>query len=59
MQFVDNHGKRKAFYPVNTSDEGLQSFTTEYETMRGDHCHMLYNLGKDRANYVFGVYVET
>lgn len=59
MQFVDDHGKRKAFYPVNTSGQGLQSFTTECEIMRGDLCRMLYNLGKKRVKYVFGVHVES
>ena len=59
MQFVDDHGKQKAFYPVNTSGEGLQSFTTEYEIMRGDLCRMLYNLGKTRVKYIFGVHVDS
>ncbi|PKX97017.1 FAD/NAD(P)-binding domain-containing protein [Aspergillus novofumigatus IBT 16806] len=58
MQFVDDHGKQKAFYPVNKSGKGLQSFTTDYEIMRGDLCRMLYNLTKDRVNYIFGVHVE-
>ncbi|OQE14976.1 hypothetical protein PENFLA_c034G05055 [Penicillium flavigenum] len=59
MQFVDDNGKQKAFYPVNKSGEGLQSFTTEYEIMRGDLCRMLWNLGKDQVNYIFGVHVES
>ncbi|KAJ5872343.1 uncharacterized protein N7529_004696 [Penicillium soppii] len=59
IQFVDDNGKRKAFFPVNTSGEGLQSFTTEYEIMRGDLCRMLYNLGKDHVKYIFGVHVES
>ncbi|KAJ5929483.1 hypothetical protein N7454_006433 [Penicillium verhagenii] len=57
MQFVDDNGKQKAYYPVNTSGEGLQSFTTEYEIMRGDLCRMLWNLGKDHVKYTFGVHV--
>lgn len=57
-QETDN-GKQKVFYPVNKSGEGLQSFTTDYEIMRGDLCRTLYNLTKDRVKYVFGMYVES
>jgi len=59
MEFIDGNGKQKAFYPVNKSGEGLQSFTTDYEMMRGDICRMIYNLTKERVNYIFGVHVES
>ncbi|GAB7357639.1 hypothetical protein MBLNU459_g0136t1 [Dothideomycetes sp. NU459] len=58
MQFVDDYGKQKVFFPVNKSGEGLQSFTTDYEIMRGDICRILYKLTKDQVQYLFGVHVE-
>lgn len=57
MQFVDDSGKQKAWFPVNKTGKGLQSFTTDYEIMRGDICRMLYGLTKERVKYVFGIYV--
>jgi 2-polyprenyl-6-methoxyphenol hydroxylase-like FAD-dependent oxidoreductase len=57
LQFVDDSGRQKAFFPVNKSGTGLQSFTTDYEIMRGDLCRMLYNATKDRVKYVFGNHV--
>ena len=57
LQFVDDSGRRKAFFPVNKSGTGLQSFTTDYEIMRGDLCQMLYNATKDQVKYVFGTHI--
>ncbi|KPM40751.1 hypothetical protein AK830_g5828 [Neonectria ditissima] len=42
MECVNDFGKRKAFFPVNRSGKGLQSFSTEYEIMRGDLCRMFF-----------------
>ncbi|KAL6411010.1 Aromatic-ring hydroxylase-like [Ilyonectria robusta] len=58
MQFVDDYGKRKAFFPVNQSGKGLQSFTTDFEIMRGDLCRILYSVTEDRVKYIFGVYLD-
>jgi 2-polyprenyl-6-methoxyphenol hydroxylase-like FAD-dependent oxidoreductase len=57
LQFVDDSGRQKAFFPVNKSGTGLQSFTTDYEIMRGDLCRMLYDVTKDRVKYVFGTHI--
>ncbi|KAI9931991.1 hypothetical protein ASPWEDRAFT_40183 [Aspergillus wentii DTO 134E9] len=58
LQFVDAHGKQRAFFAVNAK-EGLQSFTTDYEIMRGDLCRILYDATKDNVQYIFGVSVES
>lgn len=57
LQFVDDSGRQKAFFPVNKSGTGLQSFTTDYEIMRGDLCRMLYEVTKDRVKYLFGTHI--
>lgn len=59
VQVVDSSGKRRAYFPANTSGKGVQSFTTEYEIMRGDLCHIIYDAAKDRAKYVFGTSIES
>ncbi|KAI0128249.1 FAD/NAD(P)-binding domain-containing protein [Hypoxylon sp. NC0597] len=59
LQIVNSAGKRKAFFPANRTGKGLQSFTTDWEIMRGDLCQLLYYHSKDRAKYVFGTSVES
>ncbi|KAI1142099.1 FAD/NAD(P)-binding domain-containing protein [Hypoxylon sp. FL0543] len=59
LQIVNGSGKRKAFFPPNKSGKGLQSFTTDWEIMRGDLCQLLYDHSKDRTKYVFGTSVES
>jgi len=59
LQVVDRSGRRRAFFPANTSGKGLQSFTTDWEIMRGDLCHLLHDAAvKHGAKYVFGSMVE-
>jgi 2-polyprenyl-6-methoxyphenol hydroxylase-like FAD-dependent oxidoreductase len=59
LQFVDDAGKQKACFPVNKSGTGLQSFTTDYEIMRGDLCRMLYNVAKGKVKYIFGTHIAS
>ena len=59
LQFVDDSGRQKVFFPVNKSGTGLQSFTTDYEIMRGDLCRMLYGVTKDKVKYVFGTHIAS
>ncbi|KAI9897371.1 hypothetical protein N3K66_007227 [Trichothecium roseum] len=58
-QVVDGSGRRRGFFPVNDTGKGLQSFTTEYEIMRGDFCRLLYDESKDVAEYRFGTHIES
>jgi 2-polyprenyl-6-methoxyphenol hydroxylase-like FAD-dependent oxidoreductase len=53
VQVVNSAGKRRAYFPVNKSGKGLQSFTTDYEIMRGDLCRLMYDAVTDRAKYIF------
>ncbi|KAI9150628.1 FAD-dependent monooxygenase asL4 [Paramyrothecium foliicola] len=50
-QFVDSTGRRRAWFPANM---GSQSFTAEYEIMRGDLVQLFYDASKDRVKYLFG-----
>lgn len=59
VQMVDYSGKQRAFFPANKSGEGLQSFTSDYEIMRGDLCHLIYDAAKNRAKYIFGTSIES
>ncbi|RYP75002.1 hypothetical protein DL771_002650 [Monosporascus sp. 5C6A] len=63
VEFVDKDGRRRAVFGVNNSGEGPQSFTSEYEIMRGDLVEVLYQAsleqnakarGKGKVKYEFG-----
>ncbi|ETS73065.1 hypothetical protein PFICI_15240 [Pestalotiopsis fici W106-1] len=68
LAFVDSNDKVKAVLGVNDSGKGQQSFTSEYEIMRGDLVDILYQEsldvgkqvkrdgGKGGVNYDFGKY---
>jgi 2-polyprenyl-6-methoxyphenol hydroxylase-like FAD-dependent oxidoreductase len=58
IQMVDSTGKRRGYFPANKSGKGAQSFTSEFEIMRGDLCRIIHDATKDRAKYVFGTSVE-
>ncbi|KAE8141260.1 hypothetical protein BDV38DRAFT_296789 [Aspergillus pseudotamarii] len=58
LQLVDHKGKSWGYFPANRSGKGLQSFTTDFEIMRGDLCQLLYDVTKDRVEYRFGVCVK-
>ncbi|KAJ9381852.1 hypothetical protein DTO063F5_5979 [Paecilomyces variotii] len=58
LQVVDSRGRRWAYFPANRSGKGLQSFTTDWEIMRGDLCRLLHDACEDRVKYVFGTYIE-
>ncbi|KAI2936351.1 hypothetical protein CBS63078_862 [Aspergillus niger] len=57
LQLVDSRNRRWGYFPANRSGKGLQSFTTDYEIMRGDLCHLLHDAVKDRVEYLFGMHV--
>ncbi|KAH8660346.1 hypothetical protein BX600DRAFT_383872 [Xylariales sp. PMI_506] len=60
MQVVDSTGRRWAYFAANTSGKGLQSFTTEFEIMRGDLCHLLHDAAaKNQVKYMFGTSIES
>lgn len=58
MQMVDSSGRRRAYFPVNKSGKGSQSFTSDFEIMRGDLCRIIYDVTKDRVEYAFGTSIE-
>ncbi|KAI8629475.1 hypothetical protein F5Y19DRAFT_484853 [Xylariaceae sp. FL1651] len=59
VQVVDKWGKQRGFFPSNTSGKGKQSFTTEFEIMRGDLCRIIYDAAKGHTNYIFGTSIES
>ncbi len=59
LRLIDSSGKQRAFFPANTSRKGPQSFTSEYEIMRGDLCHLLHDATNDRVTYIFGTSIES
>ncbi|KAH7182345.1 uncharacterized protein B0J16DRAFT_356356 [Fusarium flagelliforme] len=59
LEFVNSTGKVVGYFPANRSGEGLQSFTTDYEIMRGDLIKLLYEKVKDRVRFMFGTTVES
>ena len=59
FEVVDNSGRQKAYFLANKSGKGLQSFSTDFEIMRGDLCRLIYDTAKGRVRYVFGTYIES
>ncbi|EXM14112.1 hypothetical protein RAB80_003809 [Fusarium oxysporum f. sp. vasinfectum] len=58
LEFVNSSGKVIAYFPANTTGKGLQSFTTDYEIMRGDIIRLLYERAKDHVRFVFGTSIN-
>ncbi|GKU09176.1 unnamed protein product, partial [Fusarium langsethiae] len=58
LEFVNSNGKVVAYFPANKTGEGLQSFTTDYEIMRGDLINLLHDNIKDRVRFMFGTTIE-
>jgi 2-polyprenyl-6-methoxyphenol hydroxylase-like FAD-dependent oxidoreductase len=59
LQIVDRKGRRRAFFPANTSGKGAQTFTSEYEILRGELCRLIFAAThKDKVCYLFGRTVE-
>jgi len=55
MQFIDVHGRTRAFFPAveddgTSSSKKRQSITSEYEIMRADLVGILYGLTMDKPN---------
>ncbi|KAL4983378.1 hypothetical protein BDW68DRAFT_35062 [Aspergillus falconensis] len=57
LQLVDGKGRRWGYFGANRTGHGLQSFTTDFEIMRGDLCRVLVGACGVRARFVFGVHV--
>ncbi|OTB05127.1 hypothetical protein M426DRAFT_22233 [Hypoxylon sp. CI-4A] len=57
---VDSAGKTRGFVPPNKSGQGAQTFTSEFEIMRGDLVRILYDTTKDEENveWVFNKSVD-
>ncbi|KAH0844615.1 oxidoreductase [Fonsecaea pedrosoi] len=49
-QFIDVKGRTQAFLPATQNGAGKQSFTSEFEIMRGDLVRILYRLTEGRPN---------
>ncbi|KAL2862216.1 uncharacterized protein BJX67DRAFT_366831 [Aspergillus lucknowensis] len=59
LRLVDGKGRGWGYFPANRSGKGLQSFTTDWEVMRGAFCRLLYDKcsGEQGVEYRFGVRV--
>ena len=58
VAWVDYNGKVKAKLLTNKTGKGAQSYSSEYEIMRGDLVRVLYEATKDSVTYRFGIMVE-
>lgn len=58
LQMVDSKGRIWGTMGVNKSGKGLQSFTTDFEIMRGDLCKLLHDLTEDKVEYRFGLSIS-
>lgn len=58
FKLIDSQGNVKAYFEANKTGQGKQSFTSEFEIMRGDLVRILYDHTKEKCKYVFGTTVE-
>jgi 2-polyprenyl-6-methoxyphenol hydroxylase-like FAD-dependent oxidoreductase len=58
VAFVNAQGKARATIMANTSGQGRQTLTSEYEIMRGDLVRILNDATKNDVDYVFGTSVD-
>ncbi|RFU75885.1 hypothetical protein TARUN_6347 [Trichoderma arundinaceum] len=59
IAIVDSSDRRWAYFGVNKTGKGLQSFTTEYEIMRGDLCRIMHDAIKEKVAFRFGVWIDS
>ncbi|GKT50132.1 uncharacterized protein ColSpa_10313 [Colletotrichum spaethianum] len=60
ITFVNAQGRPQATFEANKTGVGRQSFTSEFEIMRGDLVRILYQKTKDLGvKYVFGARIES
>ncbi|WP_280430232.1 FAD-dependent oxidoreductase [Nocardia brasiliensis] len=58
VSFVDARGRARGTILANTSGQGRQTLTSEYEIMRGDLVRILHDATADDVRYLFGRTVE-
>jgi 2-polyprenyl-6-methoxyphenol hydroxylase-like FAD-dependent oxidoreductase len=62
LRMLNARGEMQAYLGSNKSGKGAQTFSAEWEIMRGDLCDVLYEacrpLGEERVRFVFGTTVE-
>lgn len=58
VAFVDTKSKVKAMIMANTTGQGPQSLTSEFEIMRGDLVRILFDATKDNVEYRFNMSVD-
>ncbi|WP_432990663.1 FAD-dependent monooxygenase [Dactylosporangium sp. CA-233914] len=54
VAFVDSRGRRWGTIMANTSGQGRQTLTSEFEIMRGDLVRILHDAVDDRADFIYG-----
>ncbi|RFU72318.1 hypothetical protein TARUN_9942 [Trichoderma arundinaceum] len=61
MQLVDYNGRPRAFFPVAPRGSQAQSFTSEFEIMRGELVKILYGLTDNNQNVkrLFGTSIDS
>ena len=58
VAFVDAKGKPRATIMANTSGQGRQTLTSEYEIMRGDLVQVLHDANGTAVDFRFGLSVD-
>ncbi|KAJ0116586.1 hypothetical protein J7T55_009736 [Diaporthe amygdali] len=57
LKVMSSSGKQWAYFPANKSGKGKQTFTSDYEIMRGDLTRIFHNASK--AKILFGTSVKS
>lgn len=60
-RLVDSRGRSQAYLAANTSGQGRQTVSSEFEIMRGDLASLLYQQTNERENvtYIFGCSIKS
>ena len=58
ISFIDRKGRTRATLLPNKTGKGAQTFSSEFEIMRGDLVRIFYDATKDQVEYIFSKTVE-
>lgn len=56
---VNSSGKRYAYFPASSAEVGRESFTAEFEIMRGDLCQVLYDALDSTVDFIWDASIQS
>lgn len=56
---VNSSGRRYAYFPATSAEKGRESFTAEFEIMRGDLCQVLYDALDSSVDFIWDASIQS